>query len=171
MTIQEMIDQFGTEKRVEANHCVLEGAGENLIYQAEVTGIPVQKILDYIGQTDPEAIVTMSGVDGFANMVSASALSEALLVYEMTGEPVHLEGYSHAYVEPITTIEFSLDGGETWKTIDTPNMDPSRWIYWKMDLNLEPGAYTLQMRATSIDEETGEPHSNFYQPKFLINVQ
>lgn len=258
MTIQELIDKFGSETKVEAVECVLNGTGENLIYQAEVTGVPLSKVIDYVAPASSSNSAAMGGVDGYWAMTKIDALKDALIVYEMNGEPlpdsqgypvalwlgggraagsntrylseiifdseetllaselpfstvsedgergtaymhsetgdsintpdigvlstpsgtifeagkpVHLEGYAHAFVEPVTKIEFSLDSGETWKEVPIPDMDPSRWVYWKMDLDLEPGAYTLQMRATSIDETTGQPHTNAFMPKFLINVE
>lgn len=88
------------------------------------------------------------------------------------GEPVHLEGYASAFEEPIAKIEFSLDHGETWTEVETTGADAERWVYWKIDLNnLEKGAYCLSMRATSIDDETGDFRVNQEIPKFLINVK
>ena len=41
-----------------------------------------------------------------------------------------------------------------------------------MDLNdLDEGAYVMWMRATCVDDETGELRVNQEIPKFLINVK
>lgn len=88
------------------------------------------------------------------------------------GEPVHLEGYASAFEEPIAKIEFSLDHGATWTEVETTGADSVRWVYWKLDLkNLANGAYCLYMRATSIDDETGELRPQQEISKFLINVK
>lgn len=88
------------------------------------------------------------------------------------GQPVHLEGYASAFEEPIVKIEFSFDKGETWVEVPTDGADSERWVYWKMDLNdLDEGAYVMWMRATCVDDETGELRVNQEIPKFLINVK
>ena len=65
------------------------------------------------------------------------------------GETVHLEGYADAFDAPITKVEYSLDHGKTWITMETPDNDPTCWTYWRMDFAPEnPGSYLLKIRTT-----------------------
>lgn len=64
------------------------------------------------------------------------------------GKPVGIEGYAFAWDQPVTKLEYSLDRGKTWKVYDLENIDSTKWVYWFYTLNLDPGAYVLQMRAT-----------------------
>ncbi|MBS5479189.1 MAG: molybdopterin-dependent oxidoreductase [Coriobacteriia bacterium] len=65
------------------------------------------------------------------------------------GEPVHLEGFADAFDAPITKIQYSLDGGQSWLEMETPDNDPTCWTYWRMDFTPEnPGAYLLKIRTT-----------------------
>ena len=69
-------------------------------------------------------------------------------------------------------MEFSFDKGENWVEVPTEGADSARWVYWKMDLNdLDVGSYVMWMRATCVDDETGELRVNQEIPKFLINVK
>ena len=65
MTIQDMIDEFGTETRVICNQCTINGTGGPLIYQAEVTGIPLNKIIETLGLHDDANMLDAIGVDGY----------------------------------------------------------------------------------------------------------
>ena len=88
------------------------------------------------------------------------------------GEPIHLEGYAHAFEEQVTKIEFSFDHGATWVEVPITDSDNAKWVYWKMDIDsfVEPGSYLVELRATSVDAN-GEEHTNGKIPNFLINVQ
>jgi DMSO/TMAO reductase YedYZ molybdopterin-dependent catalytic subunit len=73
------------------------------------------------------------------------------------GQPVNLEGFADAYDEPIENVQFSLDGGETWLQMDTPDNDAERWTYWRMSfIPPEAGTYLLTIRATSIEPDGSE---------------
>lgn len=256
MTIQEMIDEFGLETRVIANQCTINGTGGPLIYQAEVTGIPMKKIVETLGLHSDANMLDAIGVEGYDIPVSTEVAldSDPLLVVEMNGEelvpsqgypisiwfgdgisgglftrylsevkishsddpggaynnynlgvfgdyvdprslqllntpnigvltvesgqifeagqPIHLEGYAHAFEEHIVKLEFSFDHGETWKEVPVSETDNSRWVYWKMDINnfTEPGSYLIKLRATSVDT-SGEEHTNDKIQNCLINVE
>lgn len=256
MTIQEMIDEFGTETRKQAYQCTINGQGGGYIYQAEVTGIPLKRIVESLDLTDQALVIDPIGADGYTQPITLEAALEndALLVYRMNGEelpdsqgyplsiwfkgpsagndtrylseinfsaegstppagsngfqqgvfgdyvypatgeyintpnigvltvesgqifpagePVHIEGFAHAFDETVTKIEFSFDHGATWIDVPTENTDNTKWVYWKMDVNsfVEPGSYLLEMRATSVDAD-GMEHTNAVQPKCLINIR
>ena len=74
------------------------------------------------------------------------------VVLESTpGETVTFEGYADAWDEPISKVEFSLDHGATWTTIEMDEgYDIDRWVYWRLDVTPpEPGTYLLNIRTTS----------------------
>ena len=96
MTLSEMIDKFGTETRTQAMQCTINGTGGGLIYQAEVTGIPLNKVLEHAGMTDAASVVTPIGIDGYGQPVTVeqTLAQNALIVFEMNGEPLpDAQGY------------------------------------------------------------------------------
>ena len=87
------------------------------------------------------------------------------------GETVHLEGYADAFDAPISKIEYSLDHGETWITLETPDNDPTCWTYWRLDFTPEnPGAYLLKIRTTCILDD-GSELVNSRDTNFLFTVE
>ncbi|MCB7036277.1 molybdopterin-dependent oxidoreductase [Eggerthella sinensis] len=68
------------------------------------------------------------------------------------GEPYAVKGYASAWDDPITGIEFSMDGGETWTRCETPNANTDQWVTWSFTITPEADtdtAYVLRVRATS----------------------
>ena len=61
MSIQDMIDKYGTETRVQAAQCTINGTGGGLIYQVEVTGVPFSKMVDDLGLNDKRHRVRCDG--------------------------------------------------------------------------------------------------------------
>lgn len=125
MTIQEMIDACGTETRVEASQCVINGPGSSYIYQAEITGIPMKKLIEHLGLDGAITSFTCYAPDGYAIQTTLDDYvleSNPLLVYEVNGEELTDEqGYplrlwngggrsAGANTRYITDIEFK--GGE-----------------------------------------------------------
>lgn len=248
LTIQEMIDRFGTVTRTLCGQCSINGAGGSLVYQCEVTGIPMDKICEYLGVHENANTFYPVGIDNYAIPVLYEDMlaCNGMLVFEMNGhelsneqgypiaywcedmscgvytrnlaqiriveenpannqatygpfvdvvtgyrvnmpnigvltaesgqiftpgQPVHLEGFAHAFEEPIAKLEFSFDHGATWVEVPTEDTANERWVYWKMDINdLDEGAYLLCMRASSIMPD-GSLRVNQEIPKFLINVK
>ncbi|MEF9877621.1 MAG: molybdopterin-binding protein, partial [Gordonibacter sp.] len=73
--------------------------------------------------------------------------------------------------EPIAKIEYSLDHGKTWTTLETPGNDPTRWTYWRMKYTpAEAGSYLLKVRATSTQVD-GEARVASRDTNFLFNVK
>lgn len=64
------------------------------------------------------------------------------------GEPYVFEGYADAYEDPIVAMEFSMDGGKTWKRCETKDAKVGVWVYWHFAFTpAEEGAYVLSVRA------------------------
>ena len=91
-TINELIEKFGTEKRVMKAHCTVNGPGQGMIYQAEVEGIPVSKILEDV-ELDGAVIVNPTAADGYCYPISVDVMNkeEALLVIGMNGDPIYAD--------------------------------------------------------------------------------
>ena len=90
---------------------------------------------------------------------------------DQVGKEVHLEGYADAFDEPIAKVEYSLDGGKTWLTMETPDTDVQRWVYWRMNFTpQEAGSYHLKIRAYSLLED-GTLHEPYYTTDFMFTVR
>ena len=123
MSIQDMIDKYGTETRVQAAQCTINGTGGGLIYQVEVTGVPFSKMVDDLGLNDKGIVCDVTGADGYSEPVTVERLLEldALFVYEINGEEIddergypvamYLKGISHANdVRYLSELNFSAEG-------------------------------------------------------------
>ncbi len=86
------------------------------------------------------------------------------------GKTVHIEGFADAWDEPIEKLEFSLDHGATWTTLETPENNPDFWTYWRLDFNPpQAGSYLLTVRTTSITPE-GEQRVCQFDNNFMFTV-
>lgn len=225
MTMGEIIDAFPSKTRVMSIHCTLDGATGALIDTFEVTGIPIQALLEKAG-VKPEATevytVPADEVCSYPTMLDHLKDHDALIVYQINGkdlryyqgfpvctwvagmgaphyakqfnkllvtaepkedlyiyqgwvrpeegrffnkpntaifytkegqmitagEPYTFEGYADAYDDPIVAMEFSMDGGETWKRYETAGAEVGVWVYWRLTfVPAEEGAYVLKARA------------------------
>lgn len=89
---------------------------------------------------------------------------------DQVGKEINFEGYADAFDEPIAKVEFSLDGGKTWLTMETPETDVQRWVYWRMNFTpQEAGSYHLKIRAYSLLED-GSLHEPYYTTDFMFTV-
>ncbi len=83
---------------------------------------------------------------------------------------VHLEGFADAWDEPIAKVEFSLDHGATWTTMETPDNNADYWTYWRLDFTPpQAGSYLLTIRTTSIMDDGSERVCQ-YDTKFMFTV-
>ena len=87
-----------------------------------------------------------------------------------SGETVHLEGFADAFGDPIRKIQYSLDGGESWTELVTPDNDPMKWTYWRLDFNPpQAGSYLLKIRAYC-QGESGTEYEPVRDTNFLFTV-
>lgn len=253
MSVTELKETFGTKTFTMKQPCIENATGNAWIFQAELTGISMKDIIDYVKPSDTVTNIKCTSEDGY-NMVSPAFanvnVEDCLLVTEINGEPLPptqgypltlavprnsaasyiktimtidfvtkdggshteaaaastpidphtgvmqgkpnsavlnypdgvvlsdqagkpltIEGYADAYSDPVTKIEFSLDKGKTWTTLETPDNDPTCWTYWRLTYTpAEPGAYLLKVRATCTDSE-GVEHVASRDTNFLFNVE
>lgn len=251
MTIPELVETFGTETVRMSQACVANGPGNAWIFQADITGIPMKAIIDYVQPKEGVTGIKMNTEDGYGMPLHMDWSEDAILCVEINGETLPanqgypatvfvpgqsaaalfkaytggtflvnpdlkpmsagilndpalagtdndvqgkpnavvlshpdgvvlegqagkefmLEGCADAYDEPIKKIEFSLDHGETWTTLETPENDPVRWTYWRMSFTPEePGAYLLKIRATS-ERPDGTERVSAWDTNYLFNVK
>lgn len=101
MTLPELVEKFGTVTTVMKQQCTINGAGNAAIAQVEVTGVPMQAIIDYVKpQGDVNAVEFMTE-DPYPNVgktynipFTAMTENDSLLVIEMNGETLsNTQGY------------------------------------------------------------------------------
>ncbi len=240
-TLPELIEQAPVAHSVLSAQCTINPLGGEAVAQVEVTGIPLQWMLDQAG-LDPEAAsVTWYTPQGSYAGYTGLSLSEmgeheVYLVYEINGEPLswnngypcvlwaggfaadHIsknlseirivaddytvggpivpvggpmaeggiqgtgkpnlgflntlegrviqagepcvfEGWADGFELNIAALEFSMDGGATWTTFETPDANVNRWVHWTFEWTPEEGvdtAYVLQARAVADDGRVTE---------------
>ena len=96
LTINEMIEMFGSETRTICGQCSINGIGSSLIYQCEVTGIPLNKVVEYLQVSEDANLLTPVCIDNYPITVpTENAMAQnPLLVYEMNGHELSDEqGY------------------------------------------------------------------------------
>ena len=107
MTIQDMIDKYGTETRTICNMCTIVGEGGSYIYQAEVTGVPLNAIMADLGVQDENGVFRAIGLDGYEMPMYYNEVpdKDPLIAFEMNGEPLPAaQGYP---------VALWMDGGMT----------------------------------------------------------
>lgn len=237
MTIPELIEKFGTKSSVQKQGCIENATANAWIFQAELTGVSMKDIIDYVKPASSVTNIKVTSEDGY-NMVSPGFkeinYEDCLLVTQINGEPLPahqgypvtlavprnsaaayiktitsikfvtvepkggeaeeegvgtpidphtgamqgkpnsavlnfpdgvvldgqagkeltIEGYADAYDEPISKVEYSLDHGKTWTTLNTPDNDPTQWTYWRMQYTpQDAGSYLLKIRTTSVQAD------------------
>ncbi len=65
------------------------------------------------------------------------------------GEPMTIQGFANDTTNAIVSVEFSLDGGQTWMAYETPDTTNACWVWWTLTWTPPAeGAYVIQLRAT-----------------------
>ena len=92
-TLKELIDKYGTETRVMKAHCTVNGPGQSMIYQAEITGIPLKAIVKDLGLHDDVTMVDPIGADGYCYTIGLDRMldEEALIVIGMNGDTIYAD--------------------------------------------------------------------------------
>ena len=76
-------------------------------------------------------------------------------VRNTSDQAMKFEGWADDYDKRIVAVEFSLDGGETWRRHDTEGTDAVRWVWWTFEWKPEEaGHYTMLVRSVNEDGKT-----------------
>lgn len=66
------------------------------------------------------------------------------------GDEIAFEGYADDLGSPIASVEFSLDGGESWTSYETEGANTQSWVFWNFKYQpQEVGDYKLTVRAVT----------------------
>lgn len=135
-----------------------------------LTGMAWEKFLSNVSFTQEEKPNTniVANADAFGNPEKSPKRNDgSTLSYPVNtaifqndgfegkvGEPLELSGYAFSWAQTtggIAKVEFSLDYGNNWTTIDVPeNFDPNQWTQWDLSWTPEKaGTYVIQVRAES----------------------
>ena len=84
-----------------------------------------------------------------------------------TGKPYTFQGYADAFDHHVSTIEFSMDHGNTWTAYEVGEYDVNKWLWWTFEWTPEEnGAYCLMVRAT-----TQEGEVSFSTHEVMVNAK
>ena len=165
--------------------CELNPIGGGGIGQAEITGIPVSWLIEKAGYDaqifskqingyhvssdvmDERVCGQVNQEDAHVNRpnVTVCGVPEGLII--QNGKPFTFNGYADAFDHPMKTVEFSMDGGETWTSFDVGDVDPAKWLWWSFTFTPEKeGAYVLSVRGTDIDGEV-----SYRNHEVLVNAK
>lgn len=68
---------------------------------------------------------------------------------------VRMEGRAWSGFGPVEKVEFSPDGGESWKETHLGEpAGPHAWVQWTHEWNAQPGEHELRVRATDVTGRT-----------------
>lgn len=133
------------------------------------TGAPVntKELSDiiFVDENDPyvweyQGWVTEDG-NGYFNKPNVGVWGTPQGLCVQAGEPYTFSGFAASWDQPTVAVEFSMDGGETWTSYETPDAGVNQWVSWQYvwtpPADVET-AYVLQVRAVTADgEATPEP--------------
>jgi DMSO/TMAO reductase YedYZ molybdopterin-dependent catalytic subunit len=68
---------------------------------------------------------------------------------------VTIEGRAWSGWAPVSMVQVSVDGGDSWEVADLePALDSQGWAHWRWAWRAEPGSYLLSARATDASGRT-----------------
>ena len=93
MTLPELIEKYGTVTRTMKYHCVVNGPGQAMVYQAEVTGIPITRIMEDLGVHEDANMFYPIGDDGYCYNIYTDLLvqEDGLLVVGLNGDRIYAD--------------------------------------------------------------------------------
>lgn len=100
MTIDEMIEKFGTVTQLMKGNCVINGIGDPMVCQVEVTGIPMAKVIEYAAPHADANICYPYGSDGYCYQIYTQEAIDlnGIIVLEINGETLPAgQGYPAAF--------------------------------------------------------------------------
>ena len=143
MTIDEMVEKFGTVTQLMKANCVINGIGDPMICQAEVTGIPVAKIVEYAAAHEDANIFAPYGDDGYCYQMYTQEVIDlnGIIVLEINGETLPAgQGFPAAFwAEDMAYGNFSKRVNEIQITSDPEG--PSWALYGWVTTDSEGNYY------------------------------
>lgn len=95
MTLQELIDTFGTEKVTMSFECEINPMGGPLIANSEITGIALSKLIEYADPIPENGCVNIWGYDSPFEWIEKY---DGYLMLEIDGKPItYVQGYPVMY--------------------------------------------------------------------------
>lgn len=66
------------------------------------------------------------------------------------GKEMVFEGYATDYDRAITAVQFSIDGGVSWTTYETPRATSDKLVHWRFAYTPKaPGEFRLLVRSVN----------------------
>lgn len=133
MTLPEMVETFELNSQVQSSQCCINGTGQALIYQAEITGIYLKDIFEYAGVHDDVTTFNVNCIDSYGTGHNQYPLNwdfvlenDGMLVLEMNGEPIPAD---QGYPAAVWVANSSAGNAEKFVTelIVTREEDPQHW--------------------------------------------
>jgi hypothetical protein len=128
-------------KEIRALEEPFEGVQQSLAYNYQRSeddpGTPVTR-------KHPHALMIPPGIPDFLSRKR----------YVQAGKII-IEGRAWSGFGPVERVEFSADGGESWRDADLGDaLGPYGWTSWSSEWDASPGEYELCVRATDASGET-----------------
>lgn len=133
MKLNEMVEKFGTVTQIMSSQCCINGAGESMIFQSEVTGIPLSRVFEY-AKVRPDVTTFYavaydtygSGKNTYPLNYSFMLENDGILVTEINGQPIPAnQGY------PVACWVYNASSGNNVKCVNelivTKEENPAHW--------------------------------------------
>ncbi len=107
--------------------------------------------IEFLADTDPSEAAAPAA-PAASQRAKVSILNRFEDAAFQVGSQITFEGYADDYDVAVSAVEFSLDGGQTWTSYETPEATAERWVYWFFTYDAAtPGHYRLDVRCRTAD--------------------
>lgn len=133
MKLTDLVEKFGTVTQVMSSQCCINGVGDSMIFQSEVTGVPLERIFEYAQVHDDVTTFDAIAFDTYGSGKNSYPMNydfviqnKALLVIEVNGQPLPAsQGY------PCATWVYNASSGNNVKQVTelvvTKQENPAHW--------------------------------------------
>ncbi len=89
---------------------------------------------------------------------------------ELEAGPHRIHGYAHSPAGPIARVEWSADGGLTWRAAELSGGQPDySWARFELEWDAAPGEHTITTRATDSAGNTQPDQVPYNEKGYLFN--
>lgn len=147
ITLGELVEQAPSETMISSTQCVMNAPGWEMVSNVEITGVPVQWLLDKAGGVKEGATALMATVsDGWSRGETLETLAKngAYLVYEINGERLSWEdGFPVRIWYQNRGVPSSIRWVSDLEVVDTPVDEVTVFEGWELDETntLDPALY------------------------------